>query len=137
MIKIQKCMIDLKSIGYLCDLTRFMVATQNGDAVLVADLERDEQRDGLDRVVTAVHVVAHEEVVCVRALAADTKQLHQVVELAVDVAAHCHRALDDLHVRLLFQNLSRLRGSERNETKRSRGVMDVRVSALRDVSETE
>ena len=38
--------------------------------------------------VPAVHVVAHEQVVGVGARAADAEQLQQVLELAVDVAAH-------------------------------------------------
>lgn len=33
----------------------------------------------------------HEEVVCVRNVTADTEELHQVVELAVDVAAYLGR----------------------------------------------
>ncbi len=38
--------------------------------------------------VAAVHVVAHEQVVGVGGGAADAEQLQQVLELAVDVAAH-------------------------------------------------
>ena len=55
-------------------------------------LEGDEESDGLDAVVASVHIVAHEQVVGVGRLAPDPEQLHQVVELAVHVPAHCHRA---------------------------------------------
>lgn len=68
-------------------------------------LERDEQCDCLDRVVPAVHVVAHEQVVGVRGPAPDAEQLHQVVELAVHIAAYRHWTFYLLHVRLLSQNL--------------------------------
>ena len=36
------------------------------------------------------------------------KELHKVMELPMDVAAHCDRAVDWLHVRLLDENLLNL-----------------------------
>ena len=36
------------------------------------------------------------------------KQLHQVMELPVDVTAHSHRAVDRLHIPLLDKNLLHL-----------------------------
>ena len=45
----------------------------------------------LDRIVAAVDVVAQEEVARVGRVAADLKQLHQVVVLAMDVATDCKR----------------------------------------------
>lgn len=86
-----------------------MVAPEYGYPLLVAHLERDEQRDRLDRVVAAVDVVAHEQVVGVGAAAAYPEQLHQVVELAVHVTTNGHRAFHLLHVRLLRQYLLSLR----------------------------
>ena len=50
--------------------------------------------------VTPIDVVAHEEVVGVRALAPDLEELVEVVELAVDVPADGHRGRDEAHVRL-------------------------------------
>jgi hypothetical protein len=38
------------------------------------------------------------------------KELHKVMELAVDVAAHRHRAVDRLHVGLLDEYLLDLEG---------------------------
>lgn len=51
---------------HLRDLARLVVAAQNRDAVGVAHLERHQQRHGLHRVVAAVDVVAHEQVVGIR-----------------------------------------------------------------------
>jgi len=92
---------------YLRDLTALVVAAEDGDAAWVANLEGDEQSDGLDAEITPVDVVAHEEIVGVRVRPADLEQLHQVVELPVDVAAHRHRAFDRLHVALFLQNFAR------------------------------
>ena len=92
----------------LRDLAGLVVAAQDGDALGVADFERDEQGDRLDGEVAAVHVVAHEEVVGVRVGPADLEELHQVVELAVDVAADGDGAFDRLDVGLFLQHLARL-----------------------------
>lgn len=93
---------------HLRDLAGLVVAAQDGDAAWVADLERDEQSHSLDREVTAINVVAHEEVVGVRVGPANLEQLHQVVELTVDVTAYGDRALHGLHIALVLQDFSRL-----------------------------
>ena len=82
----------------LGDLPGFVVASEDGDALGVADLEGDEEGHGLDGEVAPVNVVAHEEVVGVRVGTADLEELHQVVELAVDVTADGDGALDGLDV---------------------------------------
>ena len=92
---------------HLGDLSGFVVAADEGHAVRVADFEREEEQEGLDRVEAAVDIVAcrkpsqcvslfclneretrtEEEVVCVGTLTADAEQLEEVKELAVDVTA--------------------------------------------------
>lgn len=56
-----------------------MVAAEDGDAVPVAELHRDEEGDGLDGVVSSVDVVTHEEVVRVRGVATDAEEFGEVV----------------------------------------------------------
>lgn len=68
-------------------------------------LQRNEESDCLHRIVASVHIVSHEEVVCVWRLAPDLKELHQVVKLTVDVPTDRHRTSHLLHVGLLCQNL--------------------------------
>lgn len=82
----------------LRDLTGLVVAAQDGDSFSVADLQSDQQRHCLHRVVAAIDVVAHEQVVCVGRSSAYSEQLHKIVKLAVDVAAHCHGAFYFLNV---------------------------------------
>ena len=48
---------------YLRNLSTFMVASKDGDAVTVAQFEGNEKSDGFDGVVPPVNVVAHEKVV--------------------------------------------------------------------------
>jgi hypothetical protein len=51
---------------YLRDLPRLVVSTEDSDAIAEAKLECDKEGDGLDGVVPAINVVAHEEIVGVR-----------------------------------------------------------------------
>jgi len=92
----------------LRDLPRLVVAAQQVDALAVAHLERDEQRDSLHRVVATIHIIAHEEVVRVGARAADAENLHKIVELGVDVAADDHGRAHRLHIGLLVEDLAGL-----------------------------
>lgn len=70
----------------LGDLTRLVVSSEDGHSVPISELERDEQRDRLDRVVSSVDIVAHEQVVCVGRVASDPEQLRQIVLWVRDVA---------------------------------------------------
>jgi len=53
---------------HLSDLLALMIASQNCDTVWESDLEADEKGDCLDRVVSAIDVVSHEQIVVVREL---------------------------------------------------------------------
>jgi hypothetical protein len=112
---------------HLRDLPRLVVAPQNRHAVSIPQLERDKQRHRLDRVVPAVDVVPHEQVVGVRRVSANPEELREIMlypdlikhrsprgdathELAVNIATDGDRAPDWLHVGFLHQDLPRLRG---------------------------
>ncbi len=60
---------------YLSDLSRFVVSSQNCDPVAVSDLERYEQCHSLNRVVSTVNVVTHEEIVGVGRVTTDAEKL--------------------------------------------------------------
>ena len=63
-----------------------MVSSNQGNPVLVPDLKREQKKEGLYRMEPSVNKVAHEDVVCLGAVPADLKELHEVVELAVNVS---------------------------------------------------
>ena len=65
-----------------------MVASDESDTFWVSHLKGKEQKEGLYGVVATINEVAHEEVVGVGALASHLEQLHQVIELTVDVTAN-------------------------------------------------
>lgn len=89
----------------LGDLSTLVVATEDSNSVLVANLQGDQKRNGLDRVVATIDVIAHEKIVGVRAVASNSEQLNEVMELTVDVSANSDGATNELNVGFLDQNL--------------------------------
>ena len=59
----------------LSDLSWFVIAAKNGQPVTITEFQCDELCYGLHRVVSSVDIVAHEEIVCVWWISADSKQL--------------------------------------------------------------
>ena len=78
----------------LCDLPRLVVATQQCDAVWVPRFEQQQQRHGLDAIVSAIDEIAHEDVACVRTFTAVSEEFQQVVKLTVDITADSHGTLN-------------------------------------------
>jgi len=76
---------------HLRDLARFVISSEDGDALGITDFERDEQTHAFHRVQTPIHVVTHKDEVGGRRFSRDGKKFQQVVELTVDVTANCHR----------------------------------------------
>ena len=82
---------------HLRDLPRLVVAPQNRDAIAIAQLERDEQGDRLNRVVPTVDVVAHEEVVGVGGVAADAEEFGEVVLMSRSTRKCVDRQAEETH----------------------------------------
>lgn len=66
--------------------TRFIKERCPGQTA--AHLKREQQQERLDAVVTPVHKVPQEEIVLVWTFPPDLEELHQVVELSMDVPAY-------------------------------------------------
>jgi hypothetical protein len=60
----------------LRDLPGFVISSKNGNAIGPAKLERDKQTDALHGIVTSVHIITHEKVICVGEMATNAKKLH-------------------------------------------------------------
>lgn len=116
-----------------------MVASNKRYPVWIPDFEAEEKEEGFERVEAAVNEVAwswsalrplrgavihtHEQVVCVGYISANTEQLHEIMKLAVNIAAYLlsrdqlcpwhmfqgpyrHRRIDAHDVALLYQQLT-------------------------------
>ena len=94
-----------------------MISTDQGHSVWVSDFETQEEKERFEGVETSVNEVAcrhqlgsaiyvpigsvlekeesitHEEVVCVGDVAANAEQLHQVMELAMNISTYLFTAL--------------------------------------------
>lgn len=57
-----------------------------------AYLQGQQEKESLNTVITAVHKVTKEQVICVWALSADFKQLNKIVELSVNVTTNLNRS---------------------------------------------
>lgn len=83
-----------------------MVPSYQCDSIWVSDLEAEEEHEALEGVEAAIDEVAHEEVVGVGNIAAHTEQLHQIVELAMYIAAYCDGRVDLHDVGLFYEEFA-------------------------------
>lgn len=89
----------------LGNLSSFMVPSENGNPPGVPDLQGKKQRNSLDRIIPSVDVIAHEEEAHKGRPPSNGEELHQIMELSVDVSANSHWGLHRLHIPLFDQNL--------------------------------
>ena len=50
------------------------------------------------RIISSVDVVSHEEIICIWRFSTDAEQLHQIMELTVNISTNGNRAADRLHI---------------------------------------
>lgn len=97
---------------YLSDLTTFVVSPKDGDSIPVSDLQGHKEGDRLQGIISSVHVITHEQIVGFWALAADSEEFGQVIELPVNVPAHCDWCDYRLHIRFFLQDFFCLYGGK-------------------------
>jgi hypothetical protein len=88
------------------DLPRFVIASNERDPVRIANLQAKKQQERLERIEAAVDEIAHEEVICVRYVAAHAEELHQVMELTVNVTADGDWGVDGDHIAFFDEQFS-------------------------------
>ena len=71
---------------YLCDLSAFMIASQQGHMRGIPSLQQHEQGEGFQAVVPSINKVPHKDVVCAWNFSPCLKQLEQIMELAMNVS---------------------------------------------------
>jgi len=68
-----------------------MVPPENGYPIFVSHFQGEKQSDSLDRVMTSINIVTHKQIVRFRHLTTNLEELHQVMELTVNVPTNDHR----------------------------------------------
>lgn len=71
-----------------------MIPPDQRHAIGIPNLETKKEEERFEGVESAVDKIAHEQVVGVWDVSAHAEEFHQVVELAVDVAAYRDRGVD-------------------------------------------
>lgn len=90
---------------YACTL---MITAQQEEILRVFDFVGEQQTNCLERLLSAVHVVAEKQVIRFGREASVLKETQQIGELAVNVAAYLEWSLELQQNRLLQENLPRL-----------------------------
>ena len=70
----------------LRDCPRLMVAPDQAYSIRVPELKNHQKSNGLNTVRSSIDVVTHEQVISIRAVAANSKKLNHIVKLSMDVA---------------------------------------------------
>ncbi|KAH3671911.1 hypothetical protein OGAPHI_000097 [Ogataea philodendri] len=81
-----------------------MISSKNSDSSWIPNFHSHQVADRLHRVVSSVDVISHEQIVCVWARPSDFEQLHQIVELAVNISTYSDWHLHGLDVLLVLDN---------------------------------
>lgn len=79
-------------------------------------LKTYKECDSFHRIIASVHIVSHEQVVCVGWLPSNSEELHEVMKLAMDVATYCDWASYLLDIRFLGQYLFCLKKINKKQT---------------------
>ena len=85
-----------------------MVPPYQRDPIRVPDFQAEQQQEALQRVEPPVHEVAHEQIVRIWDISPNPKQLHEVMELSVNVPAYGNWRIDLDDIAFLDEQLSRL-----------------------------
>ena len=97
----------VEAVG-LRDAARLMIATDKMHAVWVPEFEQGQEGYGFDAEEAAVHVIAEEEIIRIRAKAANLEDFDHVEELAMDVAYNGNGRGDVHDIALFHQQFFRL-----------------------------
>ena len=84
-----------------------MIPADQRYPIRIPHLQAKQQQEGFERVETAVDEIPHEQVIRIRHVTAHAEEFHQVVKLAVDVAADGDGGVDGNDIALFDQQFAR------------------------------
>lgn len=93
---------------YLGNLSRLMVSSGDSDTAAITNFKSEKKRNSLNRVITTINVITHEEVVCLRGFTTNAEQLKKIMELTVDITTNGHGTRNILDIVLLRENITSL-----------------------------
>ena len=81
-----------------------MVTSENGNTMTVSHFECHQQCYRFQRIIPAIHVISHEQIIGIRALSTNPEQFTEVIKLSMNITADSYGSLDCLDVGLVLQN---------------------------------
>ena len=81
-----------------------MIASKNSESILETDLKSNKKCHCLDRVVTTIDVITHEQVVGIGWLSTNFEELSKVMELSMNIATNCDRCSHLLDIGFINQD---------------------------------
>ena len=85
-----------------------MIASDECDSVGISDFQGQQEQEGLHTIEASIHEIAQKQVVDFGTVIPHFEQLHQIIELSMDVSADSHGGVHSLHVGLLHEYLPSL-----------------------------
>lgn len=96
----------------LRNLSGFMVSSKNEYSAWKSDFKAYQKRDGFYAIVSSIDIIAKEEVVSVRCLSPNSKKLHKIMKLSVNIATDGNRCINFLNIFLLNEYFASFLGEK-------------------------
>ena len=94
----------IKSIN-LSNLSTLMISPNQSNLIPIPNLQRQKQKESLYRMEPPIDEITHENIISFWTISSDLKQLHQIIELAMDISANSYWCFNILNVTFLKQNI--------------------------------
>lgn len=75
-----------------------MVSSEDSDSVSESNLESNKKSDSLYGVISAIHIISHEKIICLGNISTNSKKFLEIEELSMDVSTDCDGNSDLLDV---------------------------------------
>lgn len=86
------------------NLTRLVVSSQQRDLIGPASLQRQKESESFQTVITSIDKISHKHVIGVGEVSASAEELHQIIELTMNISTNGNWAANRLNI-TLFQEV--------------------------------
>ena len=91
-----------------------MITPNQRNSIRIPYFQAKQEKERFERVEPAVNKISHEKIVRIWAVASYAKEFNHVMKLSVYIAAYRDRRVDNLHICLIDQDLSRFVAEDPN-----------------------
>lgn len=84
-------------LGYL---TTLVVSSQQGHTVRITHLQGQQKQKCFNTVISSIHIITHKQIIRVRTITTDGKQLAEIIELPMNVATNLQTFIHQIQIQL-------------------------------------